>query len=126
MQRCVVLEDGRIIEHDDPHVVVDTIEDTQTHEFDHLEDRDLNDELKASIQRSYKKAGIPADYSERRKSIAYDKNANIESKSKYLNHNKTQHSTNGAVVAHRDGDIVEDNFKRVVNTHDVRGVYLYL
>ena len=58
VQRCIVLEDGRIIEHDDPHIVVDTIEDTQTHEFDHLEDKAVARELQASMKDSYRRAGI--------------------------------------------------------------------
>jgi hypothetical protein len=32
VQRQVVLEDGRVLEHESPHIVVDTIEDTRTHE----------------------------------------------------------------------------------------------
>ncbi len=31
VQRQVVLEDGRVIEEDDPEITVDTIEDTQSH-----------------------------------------------------------------------------------------------
>ncbi len=124
VQRCVVLEDGRVIEHDDPHVVVDRIEDTQTHEFDHLEDRDLNEELKASILRSYQKAGVPMDYQERRKSIVYD-NANTNvNKASAKAANPAAHGGNPGVVAvtsHRDGDVVGDTFKRIVNTHDVQG-----
>lgn len=50
VQRCIVLEDGRIIEHDDPHIIVDTVEDTQTHEFDHLDDQELSSKLQASIR----------------------------------------------------------------------------
>jgi len=32
VKRQIVLEDGRILEDDDPHLVVDTIEDMRTHE----------------------------------------------------------------------------------------------
>ena len=31
VQRQVVLEDGRVIEEDDPEITVDTVEDTQSH-----------------------------------------------------------------------------------------------
>jgi hypothetical protein len=124
VQRCVVLEDGRIIEHDDPHVIVDTIEDTQTHEFDHLDDRELAKELHASIEKSYKKAGIPRSAinaaTDRRKSIAYNHHhgdnviSNEDQASRRLHNLCRDHGDDS-------GSIVNDTFKRIVNTHDVRG-----
>ena len=41
VQRQVVLEDGRVIEEDDPEITVDTIEDTQSHSDDGKEDRHI-------------------------------------------------------------------------------------
>lgn len=47
VQRQVVLEDGRVLNvGGPPHVVVDTIEDIQTHETNHVEDQNIIDELK--------------------------------------------------------------------------------
>lgn len=113
VQRCIVLEDGRIIEHDDPHIVVDTVEDTQTHEFDHLEDESLAKELQASIERSYQNAGISVDKlnqrKQRRKSLAYTP--------------PSADMISGDVVRSEEGSIVNDTFKRTVNTHDVRGTF---
>lgn len=114
VQRCIVLEDGRIIEHDEPHIVVDTIEDTQTHEFDHLEDRELAKELQSSIERSYAKAGIPH---ERRKSLAYHKSKNDDLISKNVVRQATEDEDSGSIV--------DDTFKRIVSTHDVRGNLLW-
>ena len=111
MQRCIVLEDGRIIEHDDPHIVVDTVEDTQTHEFDNLQDQELARNLQASIERSYRKAGLSSEAAEaarhRRQSIAYAKKGANDMISK--------------VEESDAGSLVNDTFKRIVNTHDVKG-----
>jgi len=41
VQRQVVLEDGRVIEEDDPEVTVDTVEDVQSHSDDGTEDRHI-------------------------------------------------------------------------------------
>lgn len=109
VQRCIVLEDGRIIEHDDPHIVVDTIEDTQTHEFDHLEDESLAKELQASIEQSYRNAGIPLKSKSRRKSLAYC------GADKLISNQRKQSDSSAA------GSIVNDTFTRTVNTHDVKG-----
>ena len=101
---------SRIIEHDDPHVVVDTVEDTQTHEFDHLEDQQLAKELQASIERSYRKAGLSEAAEaarQRRQSIAYAKKGAKDMISK--------------VEDSEAGSLVNDTFKRIVNTHDVKG-----
>ena len=122
MQRCIVLEDGRIIEHDDPHIIVDTVEDTQTHEFDHLDDKELSSKLQASIERSYRRAGIDVNEVVRqqrpRKSLAYKDHH-------HPSHLISSPSTTDVVRAHNcdngHHDIVGDTFKRVVNTHDVRG-----
>ena len=47
VQRQVVLEDGRVLNvGGPPHVVVDTIEDIETHETNHVEDQNIIDELK--------------------------------------------------------------------------------
>lgn len=110
VQRCIVLEDGRIIEHDDPHIVVDTVEDIQTHEFDNLEDQNLAKDLQASIERSYRKAGLSSEAAEaarqRRQSIAYAKKGANDMISK--------------VEGSDAGSLVNDTFKRIVNTHDVK------
>ena len=131
MQRCIVLEDGRIIEHDDPHIIVDTIEDTQTHEFDHLEDRALAKELQASIERSYQRAGIPqeaaasaaaASKKQRRKSLAYDNMISRDEEALRVSR-IPDHSRKSAeqVSTTEAGSIVNDTYKRIVNTHDVKG-----
>ena len=127
MQRCIVLEDGRIIEHDDPHIIVDTIEDTQTHEFDHLEDRALAKELQASIERSYQRAGIPQEASaaskkQRRKSLAYDNMISRDEEALRVSR-IPDHSRKSAeqVSTTEAGSIVNDTYKRIVNTHDVKG-----
>ena len=50
VQRQVVLEDGRILNvGGPPHVVVDTIEDIETHETNHVEDQNIIDELKGKV-----------------------------------------------------------------------------
>ena len=124
-----MLEDGRIIEHDDPHIIVDTVEDTQTHEFDHLDDKELSTQLQASIERSYRRAGIDVNevdlaggkqkrpQSRPRKSLAYHDG--------HPSHLISSTSAADVVKAHNfdddNHDIVGDTFKRVVNTHDVRG-----
>ena len=42
-----MLEDGRVLNvGGPPHVVVDTIEDIETHETNHVEDQNIIDELK--------------------------------------------------------------------------------
>ena len=49
VQRQVVLEDGRVLNvGGPPHVVVDTIEDIETHETNHVEDQNIIDELKGN------------------------------------------------------------------------------
>ena len=119
VQRCIVLEDGRIIEHDDPHIIVDTVEDTQTHEFDHLDDKELSSKLQASIERSYRRAGLDPVNEVRqtrpRKSLAHHtqppKSYPISNTSDLV---RASHADAGT-------DIVNDTFKRIVNTHDVRG-----
>jgi hypothetical protein len=140
VQRCIVLEDGRIIEHDDPHIVVDTVEDTQTHEFDHLEDESLARELQASIEKSYQQAGIPIHEASnrhrrrpnesRRKSLGYDKlhrNKNghgqdsMKSERDMISEDQVVRQDYTEEEATSGGSIVNDTFKRVVNTHDVRG-----
>ena len=132
VQRCIVLEDGRIIEHDDPHIVVDTIEDTQTHEFDNLEDKVMARELQASMKESYRRAGITNSSTtgtsrrskhHRRKSLHHDHQQNEQEIKKNTTdmisgHNVVRHSTEAGT---KDGSIVNDTFKRIVNTHDVKG-----
>ena len=133
VQRCIVLEDGRIIEHDDPHIVVDTIEDTQTHDFDHLEDQSLARELQASIKRSYQKAGIPyneaaaaAELKGQQRKAKKDRRKSLmcEHPETYVKNNKNNLISGDVVrtdTTEEDGSIVNDTFKRIVNTHDVRG-----
>merc|ERR1719340_457503 len=41
VQRQGVLEDGRVIEEDDPEVTVDTVEDVESHSDDGTEDRHI-------------------------------------------------------------------------------------
>merc|ERR1712012_868262 len=54
VQQQVVLEDGRVLNvGGPPHVVVDTIEDIETHETNHVEDQNIIDELKAVMEKSY-------------------------------------------------------------------------
>ena len=49
VQRQVVLEDGRVLNvGGPPHVVVDTIEDIETHETNHVEDQAILDEIKGT------------------------------------------------------------------------------
>ena len=135
VQRCIVLEDGRIIEHDDPHIVVDTIEDTQTHEFDHLEDKAVARELQASMKESYRRAGITdasaagssrREKRHRRKSLHHDHQQSHHQERSKTNKNTTDMISGNNVVRHStedttDGSIVNDTFKRIVNTHDVKG-----
>ena len=101
--------------------MVDTVEDTQTHEFDHLEDKQLAKELQASIERSYRKAGLSeaaeAAHRHRRKSIAY----NAAKKEAAATATAAKH--NDMISRNEDdaGSLVNDTFKRIVNTHDVKG-----
>ena len=102
--------------------MVDTVEDTQTHEFDHLEDKQLAKELQASIERSYRKAGLSeaaeAAHRHRRKSIAYAAKEKAAA---------TAAKHNDMISRNEDdaGSLVNDTFKRIVNTHDVKGMYIY-
>ena len=137
VQRCIVLEDGRIIEHDDPHIVVDTIEDTQTHEFDHLEDKAVARELQASMKDSYRRAGITdasvagtrrSRHHRQRKSLQHDQHGHQQGHQDRsgIKKNATDMISGNNVVRHdteetTDGSIVNDTFKRIVNTHDVKG-----
>ena len=137
VQRCIVLEDGRIIEHDDPHIVVDTIEDTQTHEFDHLEDKAVARELQASMKDSYRRAGITdasvagtrrSRHHRQRKSLHHDQHGHQQGHQERsgIKKNATDMISGNNVVRHdteetTDGSIVNDTFKRIVNTHDVKG-----
>ena len=41
VQRQVVLEDGRVIEEDDPEITFDTVEDVESHSDDGAEDRHI-------------------------------------------------------------------------------------
>ena len=121
VQRCIVLEDGRIIEHDDPHIIVDTVEDTQTHEFDHLDDKELSSKLQASIERSYRRAGLDVNevrghQNRPRKSLAYHHQPPSYPISNTSDLVRASHAD-----ANAGTDIVNDTFKRIVNTHDVRG-----
>ena len=137
VQRCIVLEDGRIIEHDDPHIVVDTIEDTQTHEFDHLEDKAVARELQASMKDSYRRAGITdasvagtrrSRHHRQRKSLQHDQHGHQQGHQDRsgIKKNATDMISGNNVVRNdieetTDGSIVNDTFKRIVNTHDVKG-----
>ena len=55
IQRQLVLEDGRVLEKDTPTVVVDTIEDIETHETDHVQDKAVLEDLQKVMARSYGK-----------------------------------------------------------------------
>ena len=139
VQRCIVLEDGRIIEHDDPHIVVDTVEDTQTHEFDHLEDQAVARELQASMKESYRRAGITdksavappsrrSRHHRQRKSLQHDHYGHQDraTAAEIKKNTSTDMISGNDVVRHdteetTDGSIVNDTFKRIVNTHDVKG-----
>ena len=108
-----MLEDGRILEKEPPHVVVDTIEDIETHETNHLEDQDVLDELKAVMEKSY------GEIERRNNHKNHDSQSQttIDSKSSTRKGKKTRRSK----YDHEKPELISDSFQRTVNTHDVKG-----
>ena len=93
VQRSLVLDDGRVIAENAPDVVVDTVEDTRTHEEERLENVDGSGHAK---QHHFHDAVVVPRMT-------------------------TTQTTTTTLPRRRHGDrVVDDTFRRTVNTHDVK------
>ena len=128
IQRQLVLEDGRVLEKEAPHVVVDTIEDIETHETDHVEDRDVLDDLQKVMSKSYGKLAAAgnnqADHNQvtdasARSSVSTSKSSSSASKRQKSGKREQKQQQQQPLLP--VGNVVSDTFQRTVNTHDVQG-----
>ena len=132
IQRQLVLEDGRVLEKEPPHVVVDTIEDIETHETDHVEDRDVLDDLQKVMSKSYGKLAAasaagnnqadhnqPVTDASARSSVSTSKSSSSASKRQKSAKREQKQQQQPLLPV---GNVVSDTFQRTVNTHDVQGI----
>ena len=123
-----MLEDGRVLEKEPPHVVVDTIEDIETHETDHVEDRNVLDDLQKVMSKSYGKLAAAAGNNRAdpnqvtdasaRSSVSTSKSSSSASKRQKSGKREQKQQQQPPLPV---GNVVSDTFQRTVNTHDVQG-----
>ena len=121
IQRQVVLDDGRVIQHDDPEIVVDTVEDTQTREEEHVDNRDnLNALIRPHRQQQQQQQQHQSRHYQQQQQ-QQQQHLNSDRRSRHHHYGSSSNNKNISSSS-RDyrNDIIDDTFRRTVNTHDVK------